>query len=60
MSKIADVEIYTKLISQFLYLHAASSHPRHVFSVLVNGDLIRYLRNTSDQQTWIRKVSVAV
>lgn len=26
-AKIVDVEIYTKPISKFLYLHAASSHP---------------------------------
>lgn len=57
VSKILDVEIYTKPISKFLYLHAASSHPGHVFSGIVKGEVIRYLRNTSDQETWILKVS---
>lgn len=55
-SNIVDVEIYTKPISKFLYLHATSSHPKHVFSGIVKGELIRYLRNTSNR-AWIRKIS---
>ena len=53
-----DVEIYTKPISKFLYLHGTSSHPKHVFTGIVKGEIIRFLRNTSDHETWTRKVKM--
>lgn len=50
-----DIEIYTKPISKHLYLHASSTHPRYIFTGIVKGELIRYLRNTSSQEVWVRK-----
>lgn len=53
---IADVKIYTKPISKFLYLHAKSNHPRHVFAGIVKGEAIGFLRNTRDEKTWLQKM----
>lgn len=55
-TRVLDVELYSKPISKYLYLHATSHHPRHVYTGIVCGEMIRYLRNTCDKETWIRKV----
>lgn len=51
-----DISIYTKPISKFLYLHARSNHPEHVLTGVVKGEMIRFLRNTSDVFRWKDKV----
>ena len=38
---IIDLEIYTKPISKFLYLHASSSHPTNIFTGIIRGELNR-------------------
>ena len=52
-----DLKIYTKPISKFLYLHGISDHPRHVFTGIVKGEMIRFLRNTSDEKTWLKSIA---
>lgn len=54
---LVDVKVYTKPISKFLYLHGKSNHPTHTFTGVVKGELIRYLRNTTDERTWKAKVA---
>lgn len=54
--KQLDFSVYTKPISKFLYLHIRCNHPPHVFSGIVKGQMIRFLRNTSDKQRWIGKI----
>lgn len=54
---IVDIRVYTKPISKFLYLHGKSNHPTHTFTGVVKGEMIRYLRNTSDERTWKAKVN---
>lgn len=51
-----DIQVYTKPISKFLYLHGKSSHPEHVFKGLIHGELVRFLRNTNSEQVWLQKV----
>lgn len=46
-----DLAVYSKPVCKFLYLHRKSNHPPHVFTGVVKGELIRYLRNTSDLET---------
>lgn len=48
--------MYTKHISKFLYLHSKSNHPAHVFTGIMKGELICYLRNTSSHYEWFQKV----
>lgn len=55
-SRILDTEVYTKPISKFLYLHGKSNHPRHVFTGIVKGEMIRFLRNTSSEVIWLKKI----
>lgn len=50
-----DLEIYTKPMSKFLYLHGSSCHPRSIFIGIAKGELIRFLRNTTCEATWIDK-----
>lgn len=57
LKNVVDLRIFTKPISKFLYLHGKSFHPVHTFTGIVKGEMIRYLRNTSDEKTWKTKVA---
>ena len=48
-NSILDVKTYFKPTNSFLYLHRSSCHNRHVFSALIKGEVIRYIRNTNNQ-----------
>lgn len=54
---IMDLEVYTKPISKFLYLHRKSNHPPEIFDGIIKGELIRFLRNTSDEIRFNIKVN---
>lgn len=51
-----DVMLYTKPIRNLLYLHVSSNHPTHIFEGIVKGELVRFLRNTSEKLTCLRRV----
>lgn len=53
-----DFMVYIKPLSKFLYLHALSNHPSSIFTGIVKGELIRFLRNTSDKHTWMLKIGM--
>ena len=43
------MKTYLKPPNSFLYLHRNSCHNRHVFSAFIKGEVIRYIRNTNNQ-----------
>lgn len=47
-NKILDTKIYFKPTNTFLYLHRGSCHNPHVFSGFIKGEVIRYIRNTNN------------
>ena len=55
-----DVTVYTKPISKFLYLHGKSSHPPPLFTGIIKGEIIRFLRSTSDELTWLHKIKFLI
>ena len=48
-SKILDIEVSFKQTDSFQYLDPTSNHPDNCFRGLIKGELLRYLRNTSDR-----------
>lgn len=47
--KILDIETYIKPTETFMYLHRTSAHPEHTFKAFIKGELIRNMRNTSNE-----------
>jgi hypothetical protein len=45
---ILDIRTHTKPTNTFQYLHRTSSHPSSVFKGFIKGELLRYIRNSSD------------
>lgn len=54
--RILDTKIYTKPMSKFLYLQGKSNHPEHVFKGIIHGEMIRYLRNTNNEDIWLKEI----
>lgn len=48
-SKILDLKIKEKPFGSNAYLHRSSCHPSHVFKGLIKGEIIRSIRNNSDE-----------
>jgi hypothetical protein len=54
---ILDVKTYLKPPNSFLYLQRNSCHNRHVFSAFIKGEVIRYIRNTNNQDDLLRMLT---
>jgi hypothetical protein len=56
-----DVEVYQKPLNLYLYVPFHSAHPRHIFPAVVRSLLMSYLRNSSDDASYLsicRKLAV--
>lgn len=49
---ILDLCTYYKATNTFQFLHRLSSHPKHVFTAIIKGELSRYRRNTSSADSF--------
>ena len=47
---ILDLETFFKPTDTYLYLHHSSAHPKSTFRGLIKGEIIRYIRNTSNKE----------
>jgi hypothetical protein len=45
---ILDIKTHTKSTNTFQYLHRTSCHPNSVFKGFIKGELLRYIRNSSN------------
>ena len=54
---ILNVQTHFKPTNTFQYLHFSSSHPNGVFTGLVKGEAIRFLRSNSSQDNYERTIS---
>jgi hypothetical protein len=54
---VLDLQVYTKPISKFLYLNGKSCHPPFIFTGIIKGEMILFLRNTSNEKVWLRKIT---
>jgi hypothetical protein len=46
---ILDIRTHTKPTNTFQYLHRTSCHPNSVFKGFIKGELLRYVRNSSNK-----------
>lgn len=46
--QIGIIDFETTCTENFMYLHRSSAHPRYIFKGFINGEIIRYKRDTSD------------
>jgi hypothetical protein len=46
---ILDIRTHTKPTNTFQYLHRTSCHPNSVFKGFIKGELLRYIRNSSNK-----------
>ena len=57
-SGILDLQPHYKLTNTFSYLHLSSSHPPHVQTGLIKGELTRLLRLSSSPSTYAKHVNL--
>ena len=57
-SGILDLQPHYKLTNTFSYLHFSSSHPPHVQTGLIKGELTRLLRLSSSPSTYAKHVNL--
>jgi hypothetical protein len=48
-----DLKVHQKVLNLYLYIPFISFHPRHQFRGLIKTELIRYVRNCSDIDSYI-------
>ena len=53
-SGILDIKTHIKQTNKFQYLYHTSSHPKAMKTSVVKGELHRFLRSTSDKQTFLQ------
>ena len=52
---ILDFKPYVKPSEAFQYIHRLSSHPKSVFSGLIKGELIRFVRTSTNKEDYINR-----
>jgi hypothetical protein len=51
---ILDYSCYQKAVNRYLYLPFSTETPRHILSGFIRGELIRYLKRSSDELSFVR------
>ncbi|XP_038051962.1 uncharacterized protein LOC119724781 [Patiria miniata] len=51
-----DTRVFTKPTETYQYLERTSSHPNHVFKGFIKGEILRYARNTNNEDDFLQKV----
>ena len=44
---------HQKILNQYLYIHAQSSHPKHMKAAIIQTELIRFLRTNSHEDDYV-------
>ena len=55
---ILDFKPYVKPSEAFQYIHRLSSHPKSVFSGLIKGELIRFVRTSTNKEDYINRSNI--
>ena len=55
-NNILDIAPYSKPCHQYNYLHFNSCHPRHIFHGIIIGEAKRFLRNSSNLDTYNKAI----
>lgn len=55
---ILDFKPYVKPSEKFQYIHRQSSHPKSVFSGLIKGELIRFVRTATNQEDYHKRAKL--
>lgn len=55
---ILDFKPYTKPSEAFQYIHRSSSHPESVFLGLIKGELIRFVRTSTNYEDYIKRAEL--
>ena len=44
---------HQKTLNQYLYIHAQSSHPKHMKAAIIQTELIRFLQTNSHEDDYV-------
>lgn len=55
---ILDFKPYTKPSELFQYIHRGSAHPKSVFSGLIKGELMRFVRTATNKEDYLLRASL--
>ena len=55
---ILDFKPYVKPTEKFQYIHRQSSHPKSVFSGLIKGELMRFVRTATNSEDYIARADL--
>ena len=59
-TQILDIKCFSKPCETFQYLSRDSSHPNACFSGMVKGEAIRYIRNSSSDTEYEKKIDIFI
>ena len=55
---ILDFKPYVKPTEKFQYIHRQSSHPKSVFSGLIKGELMRFVRTATNSEDYVARADL--
>ena len=58
LENVLDFKPYTKPSEKFQYIHRQSAHPKAVFKGLIKGELIRFVRTSTNKEDYINRALV--
>ena len=58
LENVLDFKPYTKPSEKFQYIHRQSAYPKAVFKGLIKGELIRFVRTSTNKEDYINRALV--